>query len=725
MIRWAPIPFVRITLFFLAGILLYIYREGNVPLMREFTIGAGGLFLLFFFLNERRPSFRYVNLAGITGLLCVLGLGFLRTQVSTATSDPRHLLHQADTVSYYVGRVADYLVEKEQTSITTLELSQALVAGEWQPVTGLVRLTIRRDSAGLRPLYGDRLLIQGRPVPTRGPANPFQFDYRRYLAWRNIHHQHYVTSGRVVRLNGEPAFSLVAGSVVARRQMDRVLREKMTSHREYSIASALLLGVKDELDNDIRAAYANTGTMHVLAVSGLHVGIIFGFLNLFLLRFRRVPGYRFLSAGIILTVLTLYAYLTGLSPSVLRAVLMFSAVTIGTLLRRQKSTFNTLAFVALALLAYNPFYVMEVGFQLSFLAVLAIVYLQPRLYRLVQFENKALDWGWQLITLSVAAQLATFPLGLLYFNQFPAYFLFSNLLVVPWAGIVLHAGLVFLLVSGVPLLGEGAAWVFEWLVWLMNAFIRGIEGLPYSTLTGLTITNAQAWILYAAIGAAILFLQLRKLAWLLITCLLAAAFAAVSLRQNWHQAGENTFVVYSVRGKSALAFLEGEEATLLTGEKAFLTPSELQFHIWPHLWHSGIRTLHQKPGGETGTPEPASFPPVLKTPDGNRIYVWRGLKVLVLKNRLRFLPAQPVSLDLVVVQNNVPLRPEDLLSSYRSGMVILDPSNRPFYLRRTRQEFAAAGISVHSVPEQGAFVLRLRAEDAENRIWPLPGREQE
>ena len=277
-------------------------------------MGVGALFLLFFFRSERRPSPESVNLAGIFGLLCVLGLGFLLTHVRTDANDPRHLLYQPEEIDYYVGEVADYLIEKRQTSVTTVELSQALVAGQWRPVSGLVRLTVSGDSTRPRLLYGDRLLIRGTPRPTRGPANPFQFDYRRYLAWRNVHHQHFVTAGQVVRLNEEPASSLVAASVVARRKMDRLLREKMVSQREYSIASALLLGVKDELDNDIRAAYANTGTMHVLAVSGLHVGILYGFLNLLLLRFRRVPGYRYFSAGILLTVLVLYAFLTGLSP---------------------------------------------------------------------------------------------------------------------------------------------------------------------------------------------------------------------------------------------------------------------------------------------------------------------------------------------------------------------------------------------------------------------------
>jgi competence protein ComEC len=715
MFRWAPYPFVRITLSFLAGILLYIYAEGEVPFVFEGTVLAGGCFLLALLLNWRRPSSDYVNLAGITAMFCFFGLGFLLTHFRTESNDPRHLLHQEGRVTFYTGRVADYLIEKPHTTITTLEVRQALIGGEWRSVTGQVRLTVSRDTSGRRLLYGDQVLVKGSPVPVRGPANPFQFDYRRYLAWRHIHHQHFVDAGQMVRLNENPESSLRTGSILVRRRVDEVLRDNISAKREYGIATALLLGVKDDLDNDIRNAYANTGTMHVLAVSGLHVGIIFGILHFFLAGLRSVPGHRFYSGVIVILVLVLYAYLTGLSPSVLRAVLMFSLFTIGTAFGFQKSTYNTLAIVAFALLCYNPYYVMEVGFQLSFLAVMAILYLQPRLYRLWNFDHKLADFVWKLITLSIAAQVATFPLGLLYFHQFPVYFLLSNLLIVPLAGVVLYAGLGFLAMSWVPLLSEMGAWVFEKLVLLMNWIIETIEWLPQSVITGVTISNAQAWLLYGAIGSVILFFQIRKLAFLALACGLMAAFSGIGIRHNRQNFRENTFVVYSIRGKSVGAFLAGAEAVLVTGKGTAIEAEEMQFHLWPHWWNSGVTAYKRAEPGKEPVGLPVSSPPAYETEEGNQIYVWRGLRIMQVQEKLRQMPAHPIPLNVLIVQNNAPIDVAVLLSGYRIQHLVFDTSNTPFYLRKMKEQIAAAGVAFHSVPEQGAFLLPVRQPASDNQ----------
>lgn len=708
MFRWAPFPFVRISLFFIPGILLYVYQGGQVWAMAMFAATAGGVFLLFWLLNKQWPSSTFQNLAGLAGLLCILGLGYLLSHVKTDRVDPRHLLHQDGAITFYTGQVCDYLVEKPQSHITTLEVTEALIGGEWRPVTGKVRLTLSRDSAGLRLLYGDRLLIRGNPQPTRGPANPFQFDYSRYLAWRNIHHQHFVTPAQVRRLNTEPEPSLLAASIAVRRKMDAVLRENMAAKREYSIASALLLGVKDDLDNSIRNAYANTGTMHVLAVSGLHVGILFGFLNIFLRQFRQVRGYRFFSAAIVILVLVLYAFLTGLSPSVLRAVSMFSLFAFGKAIGAQRSVFNTLALVAFALLCLNPYYLLEVGFQLSFLAVAAIVYIQPRLYGLMSFEHRALDYVWALTTLSVAAQIATFPLALLYFNQFPIYFLLSNLLVVPLAGVVLWAGLVFLLFSWVPLLVDLLALAFEGLVSLMNWIILTIELLPRSVINGITISTGQTWLLYGAILCLIIFLRFRKLLFLGFTCALVAVFSGIQVRESRRQADIKAFVVYSIRGKSAFAFIEGKATALVTGSDAPIEPQEMQFHLFPHWWHSGV-DHYQVLGREELKGEPPFFaPPNEGTADGNRLYVWQGLRVLEVAKPLLLPSARPVSVDFVLIRENARVDPEVLQAGYRFRQLILDSSNQGLPFWRMKNQLRAAGLPFHSVPDQGAFLLPLR-----------------
>src|SRR5690606_29990590 len=173
----------------------------------------------------------------------------------------------------------------------------------------------------------------------------------------------------------------------------------------------------------------------------------------------------------------MYAFITGLSPSVLRAVVMFSLVTVARTISRRPSIYNTLGIAAFFLLLYEPYYLLDVGFQLSFLAVLGIVYLQPLLYKTVTFDNWLLDKVWALFTISVAAQLITFPLCLLYFHQFPVYFWLANLVVVPLSALALYTGVAALAFSWIPFLSELVFQSHFWSIWFMNEFTIRVHQL--------------------------------------------------------------------------------------------------------------------------------------------------------------------------------------------------------------------------------------------------------
>ncbi|CAM3422344.1 ComEC/Rec2 family competence protein [Pontibacter korlensis] len=381
------------------------------------------------------------DVAGILGLLTWPVLGFVVTHQRIEQHYPNHLLHLQSAPTHYTGVVQDYVLQKPGYQSTVLQVEQVKVNGIWQKAAGKVQLSVPHDSEQAYELnYGDVLLVKGAPQEVAPPLNSSQFNYKAYLANKNIYHRHYLQQHQYQKIASDPPMSILYYSIQLRRQLDDVLRERAGEKREYAIASALMLGVKDELDNSIRQAYADTGTIHVLAVSGLHVGLIYSVLMFVLARFSTTARQRWIGAMLVLAVLWLYAFITGLSPSVLRAVVMFSLVTFGVALQRRTSIYNTVAFAALALLFFNPYNLLEVGFQLSFLAVLGIVYLQPKFYNLLEYRHRALDFVWALFTVSLAAQLVTFPLGLYYFHQFPVYFWLANIFVVVAATFVLYSG---------------------------------------------------------------------------------------------------------------------------------------------------------------------------------------------------------------------------------------------------------------------------------------------
>ncbi|MCX2741699.1 ComEC/Rec2 family competence protein [Pontibacter anaerobius] len=701
MLRWAPYPFVRITLSFVAGIVLYFLWG------RE--LGHGLWLLAFFFasfLAVAILSIRYKNtfasdVAGILGLLTFMALGFATTHQRTELNQPRHIAHLQSSPSHYKGMVQDYVLQKPGYQSTVLQVQQVKVDGVWHQATGKVQLSVPHDSDRAYELsYGDVLLVRGAPQPVAAALNPNQFNYKAFLANKNIHHRHYLQPLQYQKISSKPSNLVLYYSIQLRRRLDEMLRERVGEKREYAIASALILGVKDELDNSIRQAYADTGTMHVLAVSGLHVGLIYTVLMLVLARFSATARQRWLGAILVLAVLWLYAFITGLSPSVLRAVLMFSLVTVGLGLQRRTVVYNTIAFAALVLLYSNPYNLFEVGFQLSFLAVLGIVYLQPQLYNLLEVDNWLLDKVWAYFTVALAAQLATFPLGLLYFHQFPIYFWLANIIVVPAATFVLWSGVAALAFSWVPFLSELLFKAHFWLIWGMNEFNLWLQRWPQSILTGIDISVWQTWLLYLLMLSVILFLALKRLRYLSIAVGIAALLSVQEIREVVQQRQQRQLVVYSVRGSTGIGLVQGQQAMLVADSVLQQNPQNYTFNVQPHLWQLGVEqpqlvNLHN-----------SSVAPTVLLPDSNQLLVWQGQRWLILSKPPKMQPKVGFAVDYLLLRQNVRLKPEQL-QQYTFNKLILDGSNSPWHRQRLRQQLDTLGVSYFDVAESGAFVVEL------------------
>ena len=597
MITWAAFPFVRLTPALILGIVAYLYLGADWPELwpwaTALAIVSGGLILW----ATRRYDKAATDLAGLLGLLTVAVLGATLTQRSVESRRADHLGRFGDRVQAYRAVVNDYTVARPKTYATTLLVREVRVNGRWQAATGSIRISLPRVAGIAAPHYGQVWLVRGHPDLSKSPLNPGEFDYRRYLEYRQVYHQQYIHPDQYRILGLAPPSTLVALSMRAATVLDGVFRHYIKEKREYAIASALVLGIKDDVDVGTKQAYLATGTTHIMAVSGLQVGLLFAALN-WVLRglFGRVRGFRLWSAGVGLAVIWTYAFVTGLSASVLRATVMFSFVIVGRAMQRQDTIFNTLGVAAFCLLVYNPFLVADVGFQLSFLAVLSIVYLQPRISKWVDlkyyfngrrrpWQPQPVQWAWrgtgwvsqkiwEATALSLAAQVATFPLGLFYFHQFPFSFLFSNLVAVPISsgsvyvglGLLALKGLLALLVLVLPklvnhwldYLPQAVAWVFEKMVWLFNEYIFWIARvMPGAVVREVHLSALQTLLIFAMLGAVLAWASTRRLAWLRWTAAAALAYAGSRVAEARTVAPDNEFVVYSIPRRSALGFWAG------------------------------------------------------------------------------------------------------------------------------------------------------------------------
>ncbi|MFD2515001.1 ComEC/Rec2 family competence protein [Pontibacter locisalis] len=703
MLRWAPYPFVRVALSFAAGILLYIITGREFRFSLELLAFFFAAFVVAVLLTRRVKSAFATNIAGILALLTFFSAGLFTTHYRTAYHQQDHLLHLQEQPAHYTGVVTDYVVQKAGYQSTVVEVQQVLVNGSWQRATGRVQLSVPHDSDKTYELaYGDVLLVKGSPEPVAPPANPGQFDYRQYLANKNIYHRHYLQAYQYGKVSNDPPLGILSYSIQLRGKLDALLQEKLDEKREYGIASALLLGVKDELDNNIRKTYANTGTMHVLAVSGLHVGLIFTVLMLLLTQFNRTGRQRLVGAVVILLVLWLYAFITGLSPSVLRAVLMFSLVTVGLAIKRRTNIYNTVAVAALVLLFINPYNLLEVGFQLSFLAVLGIVYLQPRLYTLVQVDNWLLDKVWALFTVAIAAQLATFPLGLFYFHQFPVYFWLANIVVVPMATVVLYSGMVALAFSWVP----GLSWLLFKLhfgfIWLMNEFNVWVQQLPGALINGIDISLLQAVLLYMLMFTFILFLFNKRLRYVWFATGIVAVFSVQEILEVVEQKNQKLLTVYSLRGSTGVSLLQGQQAVVIADSALLQDENNYTFNVQPQLWARGV----QQPEFVTLGQDKLPFASSVRLADENQLLVWQGQSWLILSSPPVLQPKEQLQTDYILLRNNVRLEP-GMLPKYTFKQIIIDASNSIWYRKKLKEQLDAQSIAYHDIAEDGAFIVEV------------------
>jgi competence protein ComEC len=685
----------------LSGILLYNYLEN--PGSWAVWVAAV-LFIAAWYLTSRKPNRKARLWTGWLGLATVLSLAFL---ASFLKNSPKTLpVSSSATMHYKVTMVK--AVALKPTSVSSVGRVDAVrdSLGNWHQADGQVAIFLPHSPEADRLQYGQQLLIKGALTPPAKPANPYQFDYRRYLTLKHIQWQAYLPEGSWQVIGLQPENALVAISLQVRKTLEAAFKTHILTKREATIANALVLGVQDDLDASLRDAYARTGTMHVLAVSGLHVGLLYGVLLFFLKHLRRGRKSRLVIFLFIVGVVWFYAFVTGLSASVLRSVWMFSLVELGLLLRRKSSVLNTLAAVAMLLLMYDPNFLFDVGFQLSFLAVAGIVLLQPLFLKLWYPEQKLVRWIWELFAISIAAQMATFPLSLYYFHQFPVYFWVGNLLAVPLTSLGLYIGVAFMLLFWLPYANAFIGFLLKWNLWILNEFLLWLERWPYSVLEGFVITTGQVLALYVFMIGVVLFLVYRKLSWLSLAVVCLAFVSTTEIVDARHQRKTIELVLYNIRRSSAVGILQGRKASLLADSAFYAQPKNFIYNIQPHWWARGIQEEYRFSPDFQKTSQKRKLA-VHETEEGNRLMVWQGKRILWLQKLTRNL-AEPLPVDVLVLQKNVWANVDQLRQAIDCAYVVLDQTNAPWYVQRKTAELQAAGYTVHNLEQDGAWTLRLR-----------------
>ncbi len=556
------VPFLRLVLFFIAGIAISISQNLTPGFVSEFIFYcACGLSIFSAIFYQRSKLYLKRGFTGVLIYFTMLMAGIVITNQRKEINDISHFskLESKELIAVINGSPKI----KGDIARFTVKIKSNVKDEKITSSTGKLLVALRFDSTkNLNLNYGDLIILKSKYQTTEPSYNFSEFNYKRYLSFQNIYHQTFINQKQIAVIGKGKGNPLIAFALKFRDQQVVKINHYLKDNGARAVASTLILGYRETLDKDLLTTYSNTGTMHVLSVSGMHVAIVAVLLNFLLGFMNRKKRLKIIKAVIIISLVWFYALITGLAPSITRAAIMISFVLIAKAKARPVNIFNVLGISAFIILLYNPFSLVNVGFQLSYIAVGGLIYLYPKISAWYQPENKTIKAIWAVMAVSIAAQIATAPLSLFYFHQFPVYFILSNVFIVIPATLIMYIGFAFLLIASIFPQVTIIAVALEKLIIFTNRGLQFIEGIPHANVTQVWLDKYEIALCYCVIIA--LLLSLKHIRFLRLTfALIALLIVSISLK-NFQHVQQKSVTFFALRKNTAVAFVKGRSAVLLT-----------------------------------------------------------------------------------------------------------------------------------------------------------------
>ena len=672
------VPFIRLLFPFIIGIVLAeFYTLENGILYASIILSFIAL-IVYQSIPAFRKSYEYTFIFGIFIFLLCLSAGAIRINSSNVSM----CLSSPDSITAFKGSIKRSPDEKVKSIACILDLNEAYKNNKWEKISARVLLYLAKDSISKSLRFGDELLVFSKLARVRNNGNPNEFDYAKYLQHRYIMYSTYVRGSSWKLVEKNQTYSLKHIAVLWREKLLNIYKKVGLKNEAYEILSALTLGAREEVSEDVRTVWTAAGATHVLAVSGLHVGIIFGVMQ-FLLSF--LSGYklgRFIRAVILILCLWSYAFLTGLSPSVMRAASMFSIFAFALMINRKGTVYNSLMISACALLLYDPFILFDVGFQFSYLAVISIVFFQPKFENQIEVHSFVLRWSWKLFTVSLAAQVGTFPLAVYYFHQFPSYFFLSNFVIIPVAGLLIYGSALLLIFSEIDFLSRIFTYGLQHFVEFIHWLIYQIQALPGALIERITFSSFQVALLYGFIGGLTLSFWWKKKLAVFASILILIVFQFINIFDHYHSQ-ECELIVFNINKQTVICIRDGQNVLVLSD--IVMNEKQKNRLIYPYAIANGVKHYAYE---------------ILKT---NEVRVINDKRFAILGNSALKNYIASLDLDYLILRNNALNKSKDLSEPYEA-LIIRDASNYP---QRHSANSSSTTTRVWDTRLKGAFHLPL------------------
>ncbi len=671
-------PLTRITIAFILGILFVSFTKPNPStvflLLAISTISC----LITYFVSKSKIKYSFYF--GIATYIVAFSIGGASQIIHTDSYEQNNYVdfkNAFDNTHTFTLTVR----EKLKSSPTNERFVALLNSIDQKKVSGRILLNIRKDSSNHDFQIGDRLKITSTLYKSTSQKNPNQFDYQKYLENKQIYAQLY-TDISELKVNSQTEKDIWYYTAKIRSRIIQNLEKSNFNKKELNVAVALIMGQRQDISPEIIRDYQYAGAIHILSISGLHIGFILLFVTFILKPFPNSKRGNFIKLIIILSSLFLFGILAGLAPSVLRSITMFSFVAIGQFLRRGSNIYHTLLVSMLLILLFQPSFLFDVGFQLSYTALFFIIWLQPLLAQLWTPKNKIKIYIWNILTVSFAAQIGTLPLSIYYFHQFPGLFFVTNLIVIPFLSFIMALGSLVMIFAACNWVPFYPSKVLEWSIYFLNKIISSIASFEQFILKDIPLNTMLLTTTYLVLITTVIWFKKptgKKLLFALASILL---LQIVTLKTKWDVQSQDEFIVYNNRKNTLMTARKGNKVTLYANDsllKNFKNNTLLSSYLC-----GNFSTLESKIRLE------------------NFIY-FKGNKIVIIDSSASY----PISIkpDIVLLTKSTKINLERLLAITKPKIVVADGSNYNTILKLWKATCAKNKIPFHATSEKGFYIL--------------------
>ncbi len=610
---------------------------------------------------------------------CMVGIGINTYNHKNEKLSSRHYTNIYD--NHKPVALSLRVLERLKPNIYNERYIVSILSVTDKKASGKLLMNIKRDST-FKFLPVDTVLFTESELQTiQKPLNPHQFDYKKFLELKQVYRQLYVKrSDLLVASKANRTIYGIADQL--RTAINNKLIKAGFKDHTLSIINALLLGQRQTIDKSTYNNYVNSGTIHILAVSGLHVGIILLILNFVFRPLLYIKYGNFIRPLIIVALLWCFAIIAGLSPSVTRAVTMFSVISIAMHLKRPTNIYNTLAISAFIILLIKPHFLFSVGFQMSYLAVLGIVSIQPKIYKLWQPKYWCIDKAWQIFTVTLAAQLGVLPVSLFYFHQFPGLFFISNIVVIPVLGLILGFGLLVIVLALLNVIPNIIVSAYSFIIDCLNSFIAWIAQFENFLFRDIPFTLLQMVLSYFIIVTLVNVYRTKTFRWVALCLAGIIGFQSVMIYNNITNQ-DDAFIVFN---KSRFTMI-GQK----NGHKLIV--------------HHNMDSIKQRSDNVIRNYKVGELIDGVLMDSLQPIYQFKNKTILVIDS-LAVYKGIRFKTDYVLIRNSPRININRVIDTFKPTQIIADASNYKSYVKRWKTTCAKRKIPFHYTNEKGAFILK-------------------